>query len=716
MAAHNTLGKEARDAGAQMGKWVASRTAPFLPPWLLVGAAGVAAALGHAHFDENTAATAVMGATSTAVTAATWQEASKRSKRLRGHATATVAATCGYITAGTVAGPLEGGVGTLYAIGGAALALSWNVRYALRNSVESEAGDGDGLLGQIGMAKSHVITSKVDGSRVEATLQLPAGEMTPDDAQKKAALIAGAAHVPATAVRIAPNPDDHSQVTLSLVAQDVLKSSSPWPGPSAPGGSIGKAIVLGVAEDGLPLEFYLPGDPDPSAPRNLAHTIWSGMNGSGKSEGFTVLALEVLTRSDVLLWLADAAKGAQTLGEIEDGADWIASGPDEVQALLEALPHVIRARADKLGRLGYKQWTPQAYAKDRIPMIVLHLEEAADGSISDSPDVKTIAQQARSAGILLSLSLQRASHTNLSTDVRAELGQVIMFGCQKPGDSFVLDDEVVAAGAAPWAWKNTKPGYCYVQSPSIDRDRWAMPNRTFYLNPAPEYRAGLKELVARYRGVRAVADDTTARAAGEAYAAYRAKAKSRHAAARSAGVPAPRADLMQRDHAPDQVLEAEIVETHGPSEAAQTLADRLATASAEELPALLEYAAKLSDEDLADALAADAADHDLSGVDVDQELPELPSEAAAGMVLGAQVPPVEEMSREDALAAVAALIDDMEAEGHTKVGPKDIASRWKDRSRSWVSRSLAHLADTGRLRETRRVGVYQIVPRNGYAQ
>lgn len=701
MAASNSLRKESADVGTQMAKWVAARTAPFLPPWLIVGVLGGAAALGHAHFEDNTAATAVMGAASTAVTAATWQEASRRSPRLRGHATVTVAAATAYVTAGTVAGPLAGGVGTMYAIGGAGLALSWNVRYALRNSAEADAAGGDKLLDMVGMAKANVVKGSVEGSRVEATLQLERGKMTAADAQNKAGLIASAAGIPATAVRMTADPDDHSRVTMSLVAQDVLKKPMPWPGPSVPGGSVAKPIVMGVCEDGLPLEFYLSGDPD--VPRNASHILWAGMNGSGKSEAFLVLALEVLTRSDVLLWVGDPSKGRQTLGDIESGLDWVETTPKGVEAMLEALPHVIRARADQLGRLGYKQWVPECWTKHRIPLVVAHFEEAADSTVSDNPNLKPIAQQARSAGVILSVSLQRASGTNLDTDVRSEFGTGFMFGCQKPVDAtFVLNDETIEAGANPQAWKNSKPGSCYLQSPSRSLGRWVMPNRTFRLDPSEDGRREIRELIAIYKGIRATADRVTARAAGSAYAAYRAQATTKAREAR-AGVPAPRTDITLRDRTPDRLPEADIVDTpfnFGDDDQPRHYSDA-------ELAAM-------DDAQLAAAMHASGEDEHLA-VNPDEELPPLP-DGAETIALGETSPfPRRELTEDEAYAELLALVDALEAAGHTEIGPRNITRQWQGRSRSWVSRTLNRLADEGRLRETPTAGRYEIVPVEGYA-
>ncbi|UGQ10031.1 hypothetical protein LO772_24505 [Yinghuangia sp. ASG 101] len=696
MAATNSLRKEGADIGAQIGKWVAARTAPFLPPWLIVGALGGAAALGHVHFEDNTAATAIMGATATAVTAATWQEASRRSPRLRGHATLSVAAATAYVTAGTVAGPLAGGVGTMYAIGGSALALSWNVRYALRNSAEAETSGGDKLLDMVGMAKANVVKGNVEGSRVDAVLQLEPGKMTAADAQNKAGLIASAAGIPATAVRMTADPDDHSRVTMSLVAQDVLKKPTPWPGPSAPGGSVAKPIVMGICEDGVPLEFYLPGDPD--VPRNASHIMWAGMNGSGKSEGFTVMALEVLTRSDALLWVGDPSKGRQTLGDIAHGLDWMETTPKGVEAMLDALPHVIRARADKLGRLGYKQWVPECWTKHRIPLLVAHFEEAADSTVADNPNLKPIAQQARSAGVILSVSLQRASGTNVDTDVRSEFGTGFMFGCQKPVDAtFVLNDETIEAGANPQAWKNSKPGSCYVQSPGRSLARWATPNRTFRLDPSEEARREIRELISLYKGIRATADPVTARAAGSAYAAYRANATAR-AVEERAGVPAPRTDVVSRDRTP----EVEIVD-----EPSFAVAEGPRRYSDAELAAM-------TDEQLAAAVLASGADDDLI-VDPDADLPELP-EGAEGVTLGEPSPFARrELTEDEAYAELLALVDALEAAGHTQIGPRHITKQWTGRSRSWVSRTLNRLADEGRLRETQTAGRYDIVPADGYA-
>ena len=55
-----------------------------------------------------------------------------------------------------------------------------------------------------------------------------------------------------------------------------------------------------------------------------------------------------------------------------------------------------------------------------------------------------------------------------------------MLGVERSDDAeAALSDETLAAGAAPWKWKNTKPGYFYLEWAGRDRELWAAPCRSF---------------------------------------------------------------------------------------------------------------------------------------------------------------------------------------------------------------------------------------------
>ncbi|MBQ1166079.1 conjugal transfer protein TraB, partial [Streptomyces sp. A73] len=70
---------------------------------------------------------------------------------------------------------------------------------------------------------------------------------------------------------------------------------------------------------------------------------------------------DALTRHDVIVWAVDPSKGQQTFAPFLPYRDWVEmtqAGGDE---MIDALSQVITARADALGRAGFKNWTPDAF-------------------------------------------------------------------------------------------------------------------------------------------------------------------------------------------------------------------------------------------------------------------------------------------------------------------------------------------------------------------
>jgi hypothetical protein len=261
-------------------------------------------------------------------------------------------------------------------------------------------------------------------------------------------------------------------------------------------------VVTGVYEDGHPQQMWLPGDKHaPGGPRNATHGLIMGMNGSGKSHGAKIVWTELLTRRDVQLRIADPSKGRQTVGAFADYLDALYLDEESGAAAIDGLLDEIRSRADWLGVHGYDQWVPEVGKKawrqrlDALPTrtcdrcghpechgldyIVLWVEEAAT-LVRDSQSMIDAAQQARSAGMSIVLSMQRPSFRNITTDVRAQLGLVWCFGVNALADAaFALDDDVIDRGANPAVWKNQKPGCNYLVAPGVHEDRQVIPARTY---------------------------------------------------------------------------------------------------------------------------------------------------------------------------------------------------------------------------------------------
>ncbi|WP_411574141.1 plasmid transfer protein TraB [Streptomyces fradiae] len=655
---------------------VRAAVSPHGRPWLAV-AAEVPVTVGtHAAWGASPAAAVGLTLAAGALTAATWWAGQSTTAPRRLHATATTGAATGYLVVGTVADPLSVGLLSALAIGGSALAASWNVRKVLRvdpdtkNTTKSGESQTGVLVKALGEARAKLRKApEVEPNKVAADLQLAPGQMTTDDLAARTRQIASELGVAPTAIRVLPDPDRGDRATLVVVPQDMLRDGATYPGPSAPGGSITDPLVIGIYEDGAPAVMWLPADE--TAGRNATHVLVAGMNGSGKSAGMTVAITEALTRRDVVVWAVDPSKGQQTFGPLLPYLDWAEMSMDGGEAMLDALPRVITARADALGRAGYKNWTPEAFRELGMPYMVVWLEEAAK-LFREGMELESLVMEARSAGISVVISLQRPSATTMPTDVREQLGAALCFGVKGSTTAdMALPDDVRDMGAAPEAWQNRRPGYAYLVAPGVDDDRYATPMRTYRISDDD------------VTGVLAVAprpalDPVSAAAAGAAYAQ-----RTRHATA------------ADHDHDQEETVPAT------PAAAAEESTDAMERAVARTMR-------EADDPDLRDIPDPD--------VDPDAEIPPPPGMWAFGTP--APAPAATDQSPEEALAELLAVLDELRADGVQIVGPRHIKAHLAvpggsgriARSRPWLSQVLSSLADDGvHLADTSRPGEYRLL-------
>ncbi|WP_164764601.1 plasmid transfer protein TraB [Streptomyces lydicus] len=656
------------DAGG-VGKYLLHRAKPHVPPWLGWAGTGLVGALGHWQWGESVAAGVGLTLASVALTGATWLMGKSTSQQRRLHSAVTVAAGSAWVTAACLAGPLTGPVDDLYLMGGPVMALSWNVRMVLRHNHEGAAGsnpDG-GLLEKVGLARAQIGAAKVEPNRVTAPVALEAGEQTNDDVTKALARIASALDLPTSAVRYHADPGSARRGDLVIVPEDMLATVADWEGPSNLGGSIAEPLVIGRYDDGAPLQVWLPGDPE--AKRNSTHVLIAGGTGSGKGETGLNLLSEILSRRDVIVWFSDP-KAFQDFAPLRPGLDWDAEGGTDTEVMVEGVKAVIPARTRWLGAHGYRQWVPAAAQQQNdpehscrpdgracgcegMPFLVSWFEEAANTLRNLGDDAFTgIAQEARSAGIALVVSLQRPSYDQMSTSTRASLPSVIALGCDPRDEGFSLPEAVLDAGAHPGAWGNRRPGYCYLVSPGIAEDRYPSPGRTLAF-PARAVKT-MEELATWAQHNGAHADPVTAGAvsgvAGRAYTGRTTPDSAEQSAALRA--------VEEEDDMDHGGVLIDPEDAHIDPEV--------------ELPALEE-----------------GDDAPIFG----QSTGRKPSPQEARRLFG------------DALA-------EFEAAGQMVVGPKDFMD-WCDRhslSRPWVSERLKEAAMDGRLEATNATGRWRIVP------
>ncbi|MFF1543640.1 plasmid transfer protein TraB [Streptomyces sp. NPDC058291] len=657
-------------SGGGVGAYLLHRAKPHLPPWICLAGTGMAGALGNWRWESSAGAGVGLTLASVALTGATWWAGKSTSQQRRLHSAVTVAAGSAWVTAACLAGPTAGAIDDMFLMGGPVVALSWNVRMMLRHNPEGAAtGSSDGgLLEKVGLARAQIGAAKVEPNRVTAPLAVVAGEQTNDDVTKALARIASALDLPTSAVRYTPDAGSSRRGELVIVPEDMLAEVVEWEGPSNLGGSIAEPLVIGRYDDGAPLVLWLPGDPD--AERNSTHVLVAGGTGSGKGDAALNLLTEVLSRRDVIVWFSDP-KAFQDFAPLRPGLDWAAEGGTDTEVMVEAVKAVIPARTRWLGAHGYRQWVPAAAQQQNdpahscqpgracgcagMPFLVAWFEEAANTLRALGDDAFTgIAQEARSAGISLIVSLQRPSYDQMSTSTRASLPSVIALGCDPRDEGFCLPDTVLDAGAHPGAWGNRRPGYCYTVSPGIPEDRYPSPGRTrrFTLRAVPV----MQQLAAWAQHNGATADPITAGAAGSvAGQAY---------TGRPTDTPTAQPAALRAVHEGDDMSE------------------------------------------YGGGLLVDPED---AGIDPDAELPDA-EEGDDAPIFGREQG--RKPSPEEARRLFADALADFEAAGQMVVGPKDFMD-WCDRhhlSRPWVSERLKEAAMEGRLEATNTTGRWRIVP------
>lgn len=646
-----------------MGAWLWHRAKPYTPPWIVTGGVGLAGAGANLQWAESSWAGVGLTLASVGLTAATWWAGKSTGPQRRLHSAITVAAGSAWVTSAALSGPLSGPLPDLYLMGGATLALSWNIRQVMRSAggeTSGEESSDKGLLEKVGLARTKLKDVKVEPNRVTVPYELAAGELTNEDVSKSIPRIASALDVPTTAIRVQHAPDSARKGQFVIVPEDMLKTPTVWPGPFAPGQSVAVPLRIGVYDDGSDLVLPM---------LDAIHILIMGQTGSGKTEGALDVLFELLTRKDVAVWLADAAKAGQDFQPLIPAMDWAALDTPSAGAMVAAVQAVIPARTSWLRDHGYRAWEPAAAEPQTNPAhscaksgacgcpglqyLVAWMEEAAKLLRDLGDDVFTgIAQEARSAGVSLVVSMQRASGYQLSTDTRASLPAAMCFGVRGDDAGFALPEEVLDAGANPAAWGNKRKGYVYLVSAGVDEDLYANPARTFWTGPSGEYEKAAGWIVNQFVGVRPAVDEVTAAAAakvaGELFTNRRARAGLD-------GAPAPTA-------APELTEEQE---------------------SAREVAALV-----------------DAEDTEL---DASAELP--------GVGTNTELPAAK-LSTEEARELLDELVAMLASVGPGTVAVKDLKPYLQQigRDRSWVSREMKKLADDGRLAPTGEEGVYRLIP------
>jgi hypothetical protein len=289
-----------------------------------------------------------------------------------------------------------------------------------------------------------------------------------------------------------------NESVLTIQHRDELKYRLPYGPLSHVGGSIQDPITFSIQQDGRPVWCFLAGSPTGEFPPTGYGFM--GMTRTGKTVGENEMLTEVESRIDAVILYLNQAKGLQDIRPVIPGIEAAVlaenatdQGVGEYKAALDMVKTIITYRQATLARFGKSAWDPSCFSSppirrmadgsvqrmEPIPALLVHVGEA-DSILERAGELATyVSSKGLSTGVIPGYSLQRASAEFMPTGLRFNIGAWWCFGCgDEVSAGFALTDDVIAAGAHPEYWKQSKPGYHYFVGPGVPDDRKAKMART----------------------------------------------------------------------------------------------------------------------------------------------------------------------------------------------------------------------------------------------
>ncbi len=349
----------------------------------------------------------------------------------------------------------------------------------------------------------------IEGAITTSTLHLSEGKTT-DDAKSKRAQIASLLGKPVSQVHVRDHQSGNANLAeLVILNRDPFKQPRDlkWAGPQHAGESIALPISYATYEDTTRPELHIAGHKGGSS----QHFLCMGMSGTGKSKCWQAIYGDALSRSEFNLIYIDPIKGFQTAGPLLKGIDLFADSVNAGQRILERVERAITDRTNYLTSRGLDQWEPGC----GINFLVVHIEEAA--RFAKTKRLVELVEAARSAGIMLVFSLQRAQGSRLDTNTRFNLGGSMCFGTYGLQDAtFALSEYTRQSGAIPHHWQDRYPGRHYLEAHGIDPRKFALSLQVDWVD-RDVLSASIDEHIHHHTPM----DEVTADALGDVYADYR---------------------------------------------------------------------------------------------------------------------------------------------------------------------------------------------------
>jgi hypothetical protein len=377
-------------------------------------------------------------------------------KAERVYAITVIAATGGWLTAATAAGPGREPLPRLLAIGALVLGVPWwaHRRRRAKVRVERALAVWPEIAQAVGLAGSRVMSAVVDVWGWRARFALARGQTIQDVINRLPAIESGLGTFRGAA-RVCPTQDGlANRFELRILDKDPHADAITWPGPSAT--SITEPIDLGPFEDATPAKVLF----------LRRHCLFGGVSGSGKSGGLNVLMGNLTACADVVIWAIDLKRGME-LGPWASCIDRLATTPAEARALLADAVAILEARASFLAATGRRVWDP-SHGMPALVIIVDEYAELAEAAPEATTDADSIGRRGRAVAVTLIAATQRPTQKAMGQGaLRSQMDVRICFRVRERKDvDLILGQGMLTAG---WhAHTLNAPGKFLISAPEHD--------------------------------------------------------------------------------------------------------------------------------------------------------------------------------------------------------------------------------------------------------
>lgn len=219
----------------------------------------------------------------------------------------------------------------------------------------------------------------------------------------------------------------------------------------------------------------------------MPHLLIGGATNSGKSIGLATIITSLLLRNtpkDLRLVMIDPKRVELSLFDgIPHLLCPVIKDVKEAPGILRAVWREMDVRYEKLSEAGIRNidgWNAKASFQDRMPYIVVFIDELADLMIQAGPEVETsivrLAQLARAVGIHLVIATQRPSANVVTGLIKANVPSRMAFAVSSSIDSRIILDETGAENLIgrgdmllkPVGQRATRIQGCYVSEKEIE--------------------------------------------------------------------------------------------------------------------------------------------------------------------------------------------------------------------------------------------------------